>query len=136
MLSGRIANIALKDEPSMEHHSRFLMGERYKRCWTYSSTDYHHWLMELKRAGYATAKNYVDVCEKIINKYHLDKYDRMAETSNKKTIGFKYNSPNSIVSNIYAYNSSCTHNQTVAKSLNPLPYISYRKSPTLWGFSV
>lgn len=77
----------------MEHHSRFLMGERYKRCWTYSSTDYHHWLMELKRAGYTTAKNYVDVCEKIINKYHLDKYDRMAETSNKKTIGFKYNSP-------------------------------------------
>ena len=72
-------------EESMEHHSRFLMGERYRRCWTYSSTDYHHWLMELKRAGYATAKNYVDICEKIINKYHLDKYDRMAETSNKKT---------------------------------------------------
>ena len=28
------------------------------------------------------------------------------------------------------------HNQTVAKGLNPHPYICYRKSPTVWGFSV
>ena len=28
------------------------------------------------------------------------------------------------------------NNQTLAEGLNPHPYISYRKSPTLWGFSV
>jgi hypothetical protein len=71
-------------EESIEHHSLFLMGKRYSRCWIYPATDYHHWLVELKRAGYATAKNYVDVCEKIISKYQLYKYDRLAERSNGK----------------------------------------------------
>lgn len=65
-------------EESIEHHSTFLMGKRYCRCRNYSPTDYHHWLVELKRAGYATAKNYVVLCEKIIQRYQLYKYDRMA----------------------------------------------------------
>ena len=64
-------------EESIEHHSRFLMADRYRRCWNYPSTDYHHWLVELKRAGYATATNYVSLCEKIIRKYQLYRYDHL-----------------------------------------------------------
>ena len=32
----------------------------------------------LKKAGYATAGNYVSECEKIIRKYRLHRYDRLA----------------------------------------------------------
>ena len=65
-------------EESIDHHSRLLMSDRYKRCRSYSSTDYHHWLVALKAAGYATAKDYVQLCEQLIRKYQLFRYDRMA----------------------------------------------------------
>jgi len=45
-------------EESIDHHSRLLMSDRYKRCHSYPSTDYHHWLLALKAAGYATARDY------------------------------------------------------------------------------
>lgn len=64
-------------EKSIEHHSLLLMGDRYRKCRNYPSTDYHHWLMELKSAGYATSKDYVSSCEKIIKQYQLDKYDKI-----------------------------------------------------------
>ena len=65
-------------EESIDHHSRLLMTDRYKHCRSYSSTDYHHWLVALKAAGYATAKDYVQLCEQLIRKYQLFRYDRMA----------------------------------------------------------
>jgi len=64
-------------EESIDHHSRLLMSDRYKRCHSYPSTDYHHWLMALKAAGYATARDYVQLCESIIKRYKLYRYDRM-----------------------------------------------------------
>ncbi len=67
-------------EESIEHHSLFLLGKRYQRCWNYPPTDYHHWLVEIKRAGYATARNYVSLCERIIKQYQLYKYDQMASS--------------------------------------------------------
>ena len=54
------------------------MTDRYKRCRQYDSQDYHHWLVEIKRAGYASAKDYVKSCEGIIRKYRLYLYDQMA----------------------------------------------------------
>ena len=63
---------------SFTDHSRLLMTDRYKRCRKYSALDYHHWLVEIKRAGYATAKDYVQRCESIIRKYSLYLYDRLA----------------------------------------------------------
>lgn len=65
-------------EESIEHHSRLLMGDRYSQCRRHSQTDYHGWLSALKKAGYATAGNYVSECEKIIRKYQLHRYDRLA----------------------------------------------------------
>lgn len=63
---------------SIDDHSRLLMTDRYKRCRQYDSQDYHHWLVEIKRAGYASAKDYVKSCEGIIRKYRLYLYDQMA----------------------------------------------------------
>lgn len=63
---------------SVEHHSKVLMGERYKQCRQFKATDYHNWLLSIKRAGYATNKNYVTLCEKIIKQYRLYRYDQLA----------------------------------------------------------
>ena len=64
---------------SIEYHSRLLMSDRYKRCWRYSSRDYHNWLLAIKAAGYATARDYVRKCESIILKHKLYLYDELAE---------------------------------------------------------
>lgn len=66
-------------EESVEYHSRLLMGDHYKRCRRYSSTDYHGWLSALKACGYATNRRYVDMCEDIIRKHKLYVYDLQAE---------------------------------------------------------
>jgi len=73
----KFCNYATVDE-SIEHHSRVLMGNRYKRCRRYASTDYHNWLVAIKACGYASAPNYVKKCESIIKKYKLYLYDRIA----------------------------------------------------------
>ncbi len=65
-------------EQSIEHHSRLLMSDRYRQCRQYSQTDYHNWLVSIKKAGYATSGNYVKTCEKIIKHHRLYLYDRLA----------------------------------------------------------
>ncbi len=73
----KFCNYSSADE-SMEHHAKTLMGKRYKNCRKYSSSDYHGWLVALKKAGYATNPEYVKECEKIIKKYKLYLYDQLA----------------------------------------------------------
>lgn len=65
-------------DESIEHHSRLLMGYRYRRCRSYPSTDYHNWLVSIKAAGYATAPDYVKKLESLIRKYKLYVYDQLA----------------------------------------------------------
>lgn len=67
-------------EDGMEYHARLLMGDHYKRCHEYGQTDYHSWLTGIRSAGYATAKDYVSSCEKIIKRYKLYRYDQKALT--------------------------------------------------------
>ena len=64
----------LSPEESIEYHSRLLMSDRYARCWRYKPTDYHNWLLSIKAAGYATRKDYVKVCERIIRQHKLYLY--------------------------------------------------------------
>ena len=64
---------------SIDDHSHLLMTDRYKRCGQYGCTDYHNWLVEIKRAGYASAKDYVERCENIITRYKLNIYDKLAK---------------------------------------------------------
>lgn len=69
----------LSPEESIEYHSRLLMSDRYARCWRYKPTDYHNWLLSIKAADYATRKDYVKVCERIIRQHKLYLYDQQAE---------------------------------------------------------
>lgn len=64
---------------SIEHHSRLLMSNRYKRCRRFSATDYHNWLVGIKAAGYATYPGYVRTLENMIKRYKLYLYDRLAQ---------------------------------------------------------
>lgn len=64
---------------SIDDHSRLLMTDRYKRCRLYDCQDYHNWLVEIKRAGYASAKDYVQSCESIIMNYKLYLYDLLSD---------------------------------------------------------
>ena len=73
----KFCNYASVDE-SIEHHSRLLMGDRYKRCHRYSSTDYHNWLVAIKACGYATAPDYVKKLESMIKRHKLYLFDRIA----------------------------------------------------------
>ena len=75
----KFCNYANVDE-SIEHHSRVLMGDRYRRCRKYESTDYHNWLVAIKACGYASSPDYVDKLENIIMKYKLYNYDKLALT--------------------------------------------------------
>lgn len=65
-------------EESVDHHSRLLMSDRYRKCREHKPTDYHGWLVALKKGGYATAKDYVRNVEQIIKRYKLYLYDEAA----------------------------------------------------------
>lgn len=69
---------------SIEDHSKFLMGERYKDCLQYDTTDYHNWIVNIKKGGYATDPNYVSTIESIIKKYDLAQYDLLAKNNTKE----------------------------------------------------
>ena len=66
-------------EEGVDYHTRLLMSDRYARCWRYGPTDYHNWLKAIKASGYATRKDYVARCEKIIRQHKLYQYDQLAE---------------------------------------------------------
>lgn len=74
----KFCNYASVDE-SIEHHSKLLMSDRYKRCHRFSETDYHNWLVGIKASGYASAPDYVEKLEGMIKRYKLYLYDRLAQ---------------------------------------------------------
>lgn len=75
-------------EESVQDHSRILMGSRYSRCHSLSSTDYHGWISGIKAAGYATDPNYVASIEKKINDFNLSQYDKLAVAQATQPIGY------------------------------------------------
>lgn len=70
-------------EESMDHHSRLLTSNHYRKFCSFSQTDYHNWLVGLIKGGYASGKGYVASCEKIIKKHKLYLYDRVAAEAGK-----------------------------------------------------
>lgn len=65
-------------EESVENHSKVLMASRYRKCFNYSSTDYQNWAIQIRAAGYASDKTYVQKLIKLIGENQLYKYDQMA----------------------------------------------------------
>lgn len=63
---------------SYRDHSLFLTGrKRYANLFTLKITDYKAWAKGLKSAGYATNPKYAHLLIELIEKYELDKFDRM-----------------------------------------------------------
>jgi LysM repeat protein len=64
-------------EESFRDHSKFLASKRrYAFLFRFPLTDYEAWAKGLKQAGYATDRSYPQKLIYLIEKYHLDKYDR------------------------------------------------------------
>lgn len=61
---------------SYEDHSQFLLKPRYKKLFTYKTTDYKAWAKGLKACGYATSSTYASSLIRIIEMYSLHKYDK------------------------------------------------------------
>lgn len=57
---------------SWRHHSQFLQGDRYKHLQALGTDDYKGWAKGLKKAGYATDKNYDKKLIDIIELYGLN----------------------------------------------------------------
>lgn len=67
-------------EESIEHHSQFLMGNRYAACRRCAADDYRGWAYGLQSAGYATNRNYANMIIADIEAYGLHRYDEQAKT--------------------------------------------------------
>ena len=77
---------------SLSDHSATLLQSRYlRRCPVNDSTDHLGWIRGIKAGGYATAPNYVESIEGVINRYGLEKFDRLAvQTARQKGIPIGY----------------------------------------------
>jgi len=67
------------DNPAASYydHSEFLMvNKRYGFLFDLDKTDYKGWAKGLKKAGYATAKDYASILINTIEKFELYKYDQ------------------------------------------------------------
>jgi flagellum-specific peptidoglycan hydrolase FlgJ len=65
-----------KPEDSFRDHSNFLKRKHYAFLFELDKNDYKGWANGLKTAGYATNPRYPQMLIGIIEKYHLDQYDR------------------------------------------------------------
>jgi flagellum-specific peptidoglycan hydrolase FlgJ len=63
-------------EESFRDHSEFLKKKNYARLFELDKNDFKGWAYGLKACGYATNPKYPQLLLNIINKYHLDQYDR------------------------------------------------------------
>ena len=81
-----------KVSTSYRDHSKFLVERsRYSFLFDYKKTDYKSWAKGLKKAGYATDKQYPDKLIKIIENYnlnHFDKIDAVKKRSKKAQVSF------------------------------------------------
>ncbi|MDB9955659.1 glucosaminidase domain-containing protein [Flavobacteriaceae bacterium] len=72
-------------ETSYKDHSEFLSGRRrYANLFKLRKSDYKGWAKGLKKAGYATDKNYPKKLIKIIETYELYEFDKIREKDLKR----------------------------------------------------
>jgi len=62
---------------SFRAHSKLLTYKRYKHLTKLPRSDYKGWATGLKKAGYATDKNYHNKLIRLIEDLHLDDYDNL-----------------------------------------------------------
>ncbi|OFX68686.1 MAG: hypothetical protein A2X12_05685 [Bacteroidetes bacterium GWE2_29_8] len=70
-----------KPEESFNDHSEFLKTrDRYAKLFELKPTDYKGWAYGLKNAGYATNPKYPQLLIDLIEKYNLERFDKMSES--------------------------------------------------------
>lgn len=70
---------------SFRDHSDFLKGKkRYASLFTLKITDYKGWCKGLKKAGYATNRQYANLLIKIIERHDLNQYVKGAKKKSKR----------------------------------------------------
>ena len=75
-------------------HSLFLtQRERYAFLFLLSPTNYKAWAKGLKKAGYATNLKYPSLLIDLIEKYNLDKFDRVGEKGKQLYFAHSYGLP-------------------------------------------
>lgn len=62
---------------SYEDHSRFLLQPRYASLFKLKLTDYKGWAKGLKKCGYATSPRYASALITAIEKYDLQRFDKI-----------------------------------------------------------
>jgi len=72
-------------EESFKDHTEFLKRKRYAPLFELDKNDYRGWATGLKDAGYATNPRYADLLISLIERYNLNRFDRM-ETETEKII--------------------------------------------------
>jgi len=114
-------------ETSYKDHSAFLTKrKRYAFLFNYNRKDYKKWARGLKKAGYATDKNYPKKLIKIIETYKLYEFDKVKKKDfkvhRKNTKQPKIEKPKYSIGNYYEvkkgdtlYSLSRKFNTTVAK---------------------
>ena len=76
---------------SFNDHSLFLTSRaHYRNLFKLEKDDYKAWAVGLKNAGYATDPEYSKKLISLIERYQLDKYDRMVLNNEFKSSGKKY----------------------------------------------
>ena len=80
-------------EDSYKDHSNFLRTrEHYASLFSLDPTNYEAWAKGLKKAGYATERDYPEKLIKVINDYNLNQYSLIALNKTKsKNIDTSYN---------------------------------------------
>jgi len=72
-------------EESFKDHTEFLKRKRYAPLFELDKNDYRGWALGLKAAGYATNPRYPELLISLIERYNLNRFDRM-ETETEKII--------------------------------------------------
>ena len=72
-------------EESFKDHTEFLKRKRYAPLFELDKNDYRGWATGLKTAGYATNPRYAELLISLIERYNLNRFDRM-ETQTEKII--------------------------------------------------
>jgi flagellum-specific peptidoglycan hydrolase FlgJ len=72
-------------EESFKDHTEFLKRKRYAPLFELDKNDYRGWAAGLKEAGYATNPRYAELLISLIERYNLNRFDRM-ETETEKII--------------------------------------------------
>jgi LysM repeat protein len=104
-------------QESYRDHSKFL-AERpyYKDLFKLDVLDYKAWAHGLKKAGYATNPKYAGIIISRIEKYNLDKFDRITPDEVEKTLENLYGK-----SNIIALSGMAESTKEVIKATVPEP---------------